>query len=1387
MQEQETDFMACFDPTIAPYVVEFGKRLTRYTEEYDVVLLMARKAVCFAEALRLLRLTSYQCIVTSQRVLDLNLEWLRNKKIAIIDDALITGTTIYQTVQKLKRVGCNVDVYVLCVNTEWWSPQLVQPKDPYLKLNDERTASFCSDIVDAISLIPIPYSTDYPLYTGLRLYPEDFDSLLSTPYWLVNDVTSSLQVKRRVFSKTFEPTASMAAKLNESLGLEIDKHCLIKVRLYGREHSTQKPFFWCNLLPIVAIEPLSKGVVDSLFTSICHHSGCEDKIYCWFDTSGSTIEVSNSRYKAKLHLIQYVLATRLASLWFDSVQAAMSRKLHFQQDSQSVSFLFPYPILNALKSIAYMSGKILSQASFLPASPEKAKIVNGYPYDIVIDAPYRGDDGWNIEMHLTNPFLQLHEKYEIPARLRALEHGPRIFEDQKLSQEHSHYINRLEKGFSLNEIRTWLDHLNGKGLPTQKAISQFLDRMIDRGIVVPTTCISGNFVFRGYRHGEDVKFGEDEKKLIGHTLKAFTKALDREIVSGREVEKLTALLIRQGLASGFLVKPEKNVMGAPNTIGIRYSLHGAVVEEDSTKMWSCESGCSIRDILTSSKYIKEETFSEEQKRKRINMFGSYAYRVVFSGKDRSGIKVNGIDEARIFGHLFGLLRRVGRKYSQKARLTEAELTLLATIPTPRDLAGALAAEVKWGERSFRRQEESLSRPPLHEIETPQLETLAGNFRNAKENTLLVALHSGTWKYRRFFSKEVWKIVTRVGEGLEASEDPNVAILGAFWGKIWNESKDRANTPPPEELKHIISRAAEWLYAMRVYYLMTEIAFLTELARRSPKANLNKAVGRALSELEFCEKQATALHTPERFYADALPEKIASGTLSAEKLRDFSLRAMKRKVIQATDILNTVDAVASNYGVPQPLLIYSSCMLISFACQPTLSKALHDRVVQIIQNSRTEYRKSMGGAEHSIRIVPPEFHEQNNSVMVVAYGHKELEYMVKTLCLVATALAPDADFRILVMHDLPNHAMVYCAKGTNEYFGRMLWNVMNTAVEAYPNFVNRLVTLSGGPSLEEKDLADFAQRQLKTTFGESIVSGKLDVPSNYTSLVTKEYQTILDVQRKTGRSKVDVGIITIVADEARAVEDFLSSYPDVRPDVPGRKSTNDFTLGSLPSKNEQTHSVACILALKQGNQAVMPAYQVLCEEFQPTLVVLLGIGGVIHKDLRIGDVCVANAVLNYDFRAETECGVERTFDPLPPLEPWLLKIYHRLEKKHGEEMKFQVKDSDKTREFRVRIGPIGSGGAVVKDADSEIRAWLERVSRKATLVETEAVGVAQQFQSDKLRHDWATKGYMVVRGASDGADKDKDKLFRYHAAQNAMVFLAEFLRHTQKGFTDDIAT
>jgi adenosylhomocysteine nucleosidase len=252
-----------------------------------------------------------------------------------------------------------------------------------------------------------------------------------------------------------------------------------------------------------------------------------------------------------------------------------------------------------------------------------------------------------------------------------------------------------------------------------------------------------------------------------------------------------------------------------------------------------------------------------------------------------------------------------------------------------------------------------------------------------------------------------------------------------------------------------------------------------------------------------------------------------------------------------------------------------------------------------------------------------------------------------------------------------------------------------------------------------------------------------------------------------QDRVNVGIITIVAHEAQAVRRVLeaSGGYDGEQEINGRF----FERGRLQAQ-EGVHRVVTTMASAQGNSAVMSAYEALMREFAPHMVVLVGIAGGIHADLKICDVAVADQVFYYDRRKITPRGVLRRLEGYRP-EGRMKRLLIRYQNYRGDPATLESLDGTR---FRVLVGPIASGEAVIADLNADEKVYVEMVSDKCLAVETEAAGLAQAVADDTRASALQASGYLVVRGISDLANTAKSDEHRVAASTNAMLFLKDFL-------------
>jgi adenosylhomocysteine nucleosidase len=242
-----------------------------------------------------------------------------------------------------------------------------------------------------------------------------------------------------------------------------------------------------------------------------------------------------------------------------------------------------------------------------------------------------------------------------------------------------------------------------------------------------------------------------------------------------------------------------------------------------------------------------------------------------------------------------------------------------------------------------------------------------------------------------------------------------------------------------------------------------------------------------------------------------------------------------------------------------------------------------------------------------------------------------------------------------------------------------------------------------------------------------------------------------------RWRVDVGILTVLSEELRAVVEVLRTHRDYR-------------TGSLPG-GPQIHQaevmaeggalrVVAMQTLEPGPHSAAAAYHRLRDAFRPPIVLLVGIAGGIRSDLAIGDVVLSDEVICYDARRDTPTA-PRHRGRSHPIAPALRYRVNEFFLQNGPTLSLHSGES-----FRVFHGPIGSGAAVIANEDSDIVDFLRRFNEKTLAVETEAGGVGQAFY-EEIDSEQAPTGWLTIRGISDLADRhighDRHQLASDHAA------------------------
>jgi adenosylhomocysteine nucleosidase len=259
-------------------------------------------------------------------------------------------------------------------------------------------------------------------------------------------------------------------------------------------------------------------------------------------------------------------------------------------------------------------------------------------------------------------------------------------------------------------------------------------------------------------------------------------------------------------------------------------------------------------------------------------------------------------------------------------------------------------------------------------------------------------------------------------------------------------------------------------------------------------------------------------------------------------------------------------------------------------------------------------------------------------------------------------------------------------------------------------------------------------------------------------VQHTYTSAPATHRQSGTRRADIGILTVLTEELRAVVDTLHNHIGYRTEQqPGGWQT----FHAKVAADDRDLRVVATQTLDRGPRSAAVAFDRLQNAFGVPLVLLVGIAGAVRADVEIGDVVIADEVIYYDTRHETEHGSRRRGQS-QPMSPAVRHRVNEFFRRYPDGVPRPGGGS-----VRVVRGPIGSGDAVVTGANSDIVDFLRQFNEKTVALETEAGGVGQAFY-EHIDNDTALRGWLTIRGISDHADAAKGHDRHQLAADNAAL-------------------
>ncbi|RZM73151.1 hypothetical protein C3B51_21295 [Pseudoalteromonas rubra] len=688
------------DPLFYKRIKQFAAQLNEASKDGDVMILMARKAVCLYSMLDKLGLVKPSCPVTSSRVLDYNPSWLSNKRVILVDDLIIKGTTLLTVTNQLYQKHCvkSVEIHVVAVNEDTAEERSkfkldsgtclfddhVHPSRTSLK--NQKCTMLSSQIVRSFIASAHPYISDFAISEAFKVGVSSRSALVKIDGWKFID-TTVYHVNKNVFTISYIPGKEKKKLIEHKLGLTITPDYMLKIRLHCR---IEGMVIYCTAVPIFLFPPMYKSDIEKLFQNL--HSRIKDPCENFIKGVSST--------KGKLLIIQYICSLHLLKLFEKQINTALpeDKVISIQRNINDTAFLFPPSILQTIDYIAENVDRPLKgnekHEKVIPLPSSSISLPNGTERNHLCQD--------KIKFLLQQPFENLYEKYEVELAKKVYQEDDSILNLMKEDETKS-TLNRLNKGISFPALKSILPkNLENKEYYFHKNV----DRMIDCGIAVPITGVQEEnqgkkyknaVYYRALRHGEEVIIGPRERILICTYIFIISQELNKWTYGKVEFQKILVLLFRASTKKDFLnfsdIEGEEEV----SKFHLSFYLYGAVVS-------------NITDLKSNGESLVDKYLPKGG----LNSITEYLESMTngYVTIERNTIRINKNHFPRIYRQEhkkpIGVMERVKEVAAENHQITELayyivslfranfktdEFVVLSSLLTPHQRALAVSAEL----------------------------------------------------------------------------------------------------------------------------------------------------------------------------------------------------------------------------------------------------------------------------------------------------------------------------------------------------------------------------------------------------------------------------------------------------------------------------------------------------------------------------------------------------------------------------------------------------------------------------------------------------------------------------------------------------------------------
>lgn len=794
----------------------------------DAFILMAHKAV---QLFRVLMDQEYiddrleQKIIISSQALDFDCSYLAGKKIAIVDDIVISGTSIASAVNKLLCCGVveeDIDIIALARDNDY--------QTMVFESSNGRNSLFCANTLDdadcinlsylisrAFSFYGTPYNIDFPIYPAIDLRNNREQLFFNDLLWRTENVTNIDQQAGDVMAYVLFPKQTVLNSLWKRLGVNLTDCAQIKIRAYVRKYPSGR--LECSIVPMCLFYEIAGPDLTRLYAQYAPRLNeiCLNQ---------NKLLIAQMRYLEFYIAHQlYLVFNEVTSLNHAHLPTNASLRLLFgcTDGAKIAGFLSEDP--PKTENTFYLQpSKEISQdvvSDFL-SHPIGEEMVSNIAKAESLDALVQNN--W-INQIILAPFIWWYDTKEIIARKEMMFPVKHYIRDY---DEIDKVLERLRSGFSLRTIQ-YLVSEDPSNNESRIFISLFLDHAIDRGIIVPTIFhnTEGNYLCRAFRHGEDLPFGLADECRLAYFLGALCEYIpDINVLPSTEpsdnalseivFEKMIVLFYQMGMRKGGIFN---RFLGFNNIKILKpfLSLHGAIqafvdpqklkeLDIKKTHIYSEKDEHGNRYITWLTYWARENGLAWNPKDKDGKKTTDF---LLNGAKINKYLEKNGrscIDEdisSRI-SDIASIIATWYKNMSQNGQRTtfKDDATALTSCANAHIFVSAIATELHYYNKFWLNQvKKAMEESDSYEDIKLSLYDHEEDARNTA-NTIQ-GLHSGREKVTWYYSGAAKNVVKKVNDILKRIGSNN-------WISYWSHVR---NTPehPEATLDGYIKQAVSFLY------------------------------------------------------------------------------------------------------------------------------------------------------------------------------------------------------------------------------------------------------------------------------------------------------------------------------------------------------------------------------------------------------------------------------------------------------------------------------------------------------------------------------------------------------------------------------------------------